>query len=385
MPTKNWTTGYFEDGKDLTAEVINKTIALNPEGCFACPIRCKRVSRIDDKSIHVEPKYGGPEYEGVTSMGSLCGIGDIKYVAKANELCNKYTLDTISTGSTIAFAMQCYENGIITKDDTDGIELRFGNKEALLAIIEKIAKREGFGSILAEGSLRASKMIGNGAERFVHTVKGQELPMHDPRLKTGVALQYALSDYGADHMKAPHDGFFSNKDSYGMATMSGLGILDPVSITDMGIKKVRLFKTLDIYWSLFDILGVCDFGYVPRSVGSIDELLDIIRSTTGWNTTWYELMRASERSINMARMFNIREGFGSKDDILPDIFFEDFDDCPQKGKRAINKEDFYEAVKLRYALMGWDDAGVPTKGKLFDLGLDWLVYPAKSVTARSDR
>ncbi len=324
LPSYNWTTGYFKEGENLTAETYNKTILKGTKGCYACPIRCKRVVEINEPDLKVDPVYGGPEYETIVSLGSLCGISDLKYIAKANELCNKYTMDTISTGMVIAFAMQCYQEGLLTKEDTGEIELTFGNKEALLVLIKKIAHREGLGDLLSQGSCFASQKIGKGSEIFIHQVKGQEIPMHDPRVKTGVGLQYALSDYGVDHMKAPHDSFFKDQDSVGIKEMKGLGILEPVSPTDIGEKKVALFKLLDIYWTVFDILGVCDFGYVPRSVGTMEELLEIIRSTTGWETTWFELMKLGERSINMARIFNYREGFTSKDDTLPEVFYQKF-------------------------------------------------------------
>ena len=378
LPSYNWTTGYFKEGENLTAETYNKTILKGTKGCYACPIRCKRVVEINEPNLKVDPAYGGPEYETITSLGSICGISDLKYIAKANELCNKFTMDTISTGMVIAFAMQCYEEEMLNKEDTGGIELTFGNKEAMLKMIEKIAYRKGLGDLLSQGSCFAAKKIGKGAEKFIHQVKGQEIPMHDPRVKTGVGLQYALSDYGADHMKAAHDSFFKDQDSVGIKEMKDLGVLEPVSPTDIGEKKVALFKLLDIYWTVFDILGVCDFGYVPRSVGTMEELLEIIRSTTGWETTWFELMKLGERSINMARIFNYREGFTSKDDTLPEVFYQNFKGGPLDGQGAINKEDFQKAIRLRYELMGWDpDTGIPTPAKLIELGLDWLIDEVK--------
>jgi len=378
LPSYNWTTGYFKEGENLTAETYNQTILKKVEGCFACPIRCKRVAEVDEPKLKVNPVYGGPEYETIVALGSLCGISDLKYIAKANELCNKYTMDSISTGMVIAFAMQCYEEGLLTKEDTGGIEFTFSNKEALLVLIKKIAYREGLGDLLSQGSYLAAQKIGKGAEKFVYQVKGQEIPMHDPRLKTGIGLQYALSDYGADHVKAAHDPFFKDEDSWGVKEMKGLGILEPVSPTDIGEKKVALFKLLDIYWTVFDILGVCDFGYVPRSVGTMEELLEIIKSTTGWRTTWFELMKLGERSINMARIFNYREGFNSKDDTLPKVFFNNFKDGPLGGQGAINKEDFQKAIRLRYQMMGWNpDTGIPTPAKLIELGLDWLIDELK--------
>jgi len=378
LPSYNWTTGYFKEGENLTAETYNKTILKETKGCYACPIRCKRAVEVDEPNLKVDPSYGGPEYETIASLGSLCGISDLKYIAKANELCNKYTMDTISTGMVIAFAMQCYQEGLLAKKDTGGIELTFGNKEAVLKMIEKIAHREGLGDLLSQGSYFAAQKIGKGAERFIYQVKGQEIPMHDPRLKTGVGLQYALSDYGADHMKAAHDPFFKDQGSVGIREMKGLGILEPVSPTDMGQKKVALFKLLDIYWTVFDILGVCDFGYVPRSVGTMEELLEIICAATGWRTTWFELMKVGERSINMARIYNHREGFTSKDDTLPEVFYHNFKGGPLDGQGAINKKDFEKAIKLRYELMGWNpDTGIPTPAKLIELGLDWLIDEVK--------
>jgi len=378
LPSYNWTTGYFKEGENLTAETYNKTILQKIEGCFACPIRCKRVVEVDKENLKVNPQYGGPEYETIAALGSLCGISDLGYVAKANELCNKYTMDTISTGMAIAFAMQCYEEGILSSQDTGGLVLKFGNKEVMLQLVEMIANRQGIGHLLAEGTYRASQKIGKGSNQFIHQVKKQEVPMHDPRLKNGVGLQYALSDYGADHMKAAHDPVFKDVESWGVKMMKGLGIMEPVSPIDIGQKKVSLFKILDIYWSLLDTLGVCDFGYVPRSLGTMDELLEIIRSATSWNATWFELMRLGERSINMARIFNYREGFSSKDDVLPEVFFHPFKGGPLDGKMAINRENFQKAIKLRYELMGWDSkTGIPSEAKLIELGLQWLVEEIK--------
>jgi aldehyde:ferredoxin oxidoreductase len=373
LPSLNWTTGYFRDGESLTAEVYNKTILKGRDSCYACPIRCKRVVEFNNGEIEINPVYGGPEYETVVSLGSICGIADLPYVAKANELCNKWGIDTISAGMTIAFAMQCYEEGILNREDADDIDLHFGNKEALLILIEKIAKKEGFGKLLAQGSRILSHQIGRSSEKYLKEVKGQEVPMHDPRVKASLALQFAFSDYGADHMKAPHDPFFSSKDSIGLKEMSGLGILKPMDPTDLSYRKVALFKMLDIYWTIFDILGICDFGYVPRSLGTMDELLAIIRATTGWKTTWYELMKLGERTINMARVYNIREGFTAKDDTLPEIFFSNFSDGPLKGKGALQRKDFEEAKRLRYELMEWNKEGKPSRGKLIELDLDWLV------------
>jgi len=374
LPSYNWKMGMFKNGENLTAENYVKTILKKNEGCYSCPIRCKRVVEIKDKDIQVDCKYGGPEYESVVSLGSICGIDDLKIVAKANELCNKFTLDTISTGMTIAFAMQCYEESLLDDSDTEGIKLSFGNKEALIIMIKKIANREGLGNILADGSFLAAKKIGKTAFKYVHSVKKQEIPMHDPRIKTGVALQYALADYGADHMKAMHDSAFNDESSWGCVFFKGFGI-QPVKSNDIGPEKVALFKILDLFGSLMDILGICKFFFSPSTcIGTLEDIIEIIYGVTGWKTTWYELIKVSERSINMARIFNLREGFTIQDDVLPKVFFNNFKGGPLDGQGAINKEDFEKAVKLRNELMGWDpDTGIPSRAKLIELNSSWLI------------
>jgi len=380
LPTRNWTQAGFEKDEHYNIETFNKKYLKKVESCYACPIACKRVVEVDDGRITVDRIYGGPEYETACAFGSLCGVDDLTYVCKANELCNRYSLDTISAGATIAFAMHCFEEGIISKEDTDGLELKFGNKEEMLALLEKIASREGFGNLLAEGSQRAAEKIGKGAEKLLRVGKKQEIPLHDPRVKTGLGLQYALADYGADHIKAAHDPFFASKDAWGTKEMSGLGIYEPVSSTDISDKKVILFKRLDIFCSLIDVLGACFFGWVPRGIGSLEELIDIVNAITGWRTSWYELMQISERSINMARIFNLREGFTDKDDTMPDIFYEHMKGGKLNNTGAINRENFEKAVKTRYGLMGWDEkTSIPNKGKLVDLGLDWLVEEVEKI------
>ena len=203
LPTRNFREGSFEHARELSGQYMAETILVDRGTCFACAIACKR--DVADPEHGVSSKYGGPEYETIAAGGSLCGIGDLKVIAQFHQLCGQYVMDTISAGVTIVFAMECYENGILTAKDTDGIELRFGNADALLVMTEKMAKREGFGDVLADGVKRAAERIGNGAERFAVHVKGLEVPMHEPRGKQAVALSYATAPVGADHMRAPHD------------------------------------------------------------------------------------------------------------------------------------------------------------------------------------
>ena len=219
LPTRNFQQGVFENVDDVKWEAYEKQILTARRSCYACAIRCKREVAIEGR---VSP-YGGPEYESVGAFGPNCGISDLQVIAKANELCNAYMLDSISTGSTIAFAMECFEHGLIDLEDTDGIELRFGNTEAMLQMIERIAHRQGFGNLLAEGSLRAARKIGGEAEFFAMQVKGQELAMHEPRGKYNVGMGYAISEIGADHLVVTHDPALANPDSLSFKNAQAFG------------------------------------------------------------------------------------------------------------------------------------------------------------------
>ncbi|MFQ6042658.1 MAG: aldehyde ferredoxin oxidoreductase family protein [Candidatus Poribacteria bacterium] len=208
LPTRNFRDGSFEHADEISGQTMAETILKRRGTCYGCTVACKR--EVEAPELGVTPKYGGPEYETIAAVGSLCNIGNLKVIAKANQLLNQHVMDTISTGSVIAFAMECYENGILTKEDTGGIELNFGNEDALLKIIPMIGRREGIGDLLADGVKIAAAKIGKGAEKYAMHVKGQELPMHEPRGKTSLTLAYSTSPTGADHMEAPHDVFYDS-------------------------------------------------------------------------------------------------------------------------------------------------------------------------------
>ncbi len=204
LPVRNFRDGGFQNPEAISSQAIRDTVRVGMGTCFACAVRCKKEVRLEDP-WKVSPKYGGPEYETLAALGADCGIDNLMAICRANELCQRYSLDTISTGATIAFAMECFEKGLITERDTDGIILRFGNADAMVRMVEMIGLREGIGDLLAEGSMRAAKRIGGGAERLAIHVKGQEVPMHEPRLKKALGLGYAISPTGADHNHNFHD------------------------------------------------------------------------------------------------------------------------------------------------------------------------------------
>ncbi|MBN1572901.1 MAG: aldehyde ferredoxin oxidoreductase family protein [Deltaproteobacteria bacterium] len=374
LPTRNWDTGVFEGVENLFADVYNEKLLIGRKGCYACPIRCKRVVDVKDERFSVNSEYGGPEYETIGALGSNMGIDDLNVVAKGNELANHYGLDTISLGMTISFAAKCFEEGIITEEDTGGLRLRFGDADSFLKAIELIAKREGFGDLMAEGTARMAEKIGRGSEKFTLTVKGQEAPMHDPRTKISVGIAYATSDIGIDHMVAPHDGFFTDSESWSFNNARRLGIKEPTGLFDMTKTKVKNFAILNRYYRMIDVIGCCCFGFAPRGPMDIETFLDMINAITGWDTDFEELLKCGERSLTMSRIYNFREGFTEKDDTLPKKFYEKMADGPYKGKLAIDGDKFAELVRLFYEDLNWEgETGRPTKEAVESLGLSDLI------------
>jgi aldehyde:ferredoxin oxidoreductase len=309
------------------------------------------------------------EYETIAANGSLCGVGNLAAIAEASQIINQYVLDSISVGVSIAFAMECFENGILTLDDTDGIDLSWGNDEAVIQMIHKIARREGLGDLLAEGVKIAAAKLGRGADKFALHVKGQELPMHEPRGKRSLALAYATSPTGADHMEAPHDPFFEGFGD-GPHEFSQLGLHDSVDRLDLGAEKVRAYYYMRMVWDLYNCVGMCDFVGTPIGSLAMEKLRDYVNATTGWDMNVFELMKIGERSHTMSRLYNNREGFTPADDTLPDRMFEPLLSGALKGE-AIDRDQFKQARHIYYQMAGWDAQGIPTPGKLAELGLTW--------------
>ena len=371
LPTRNFQEGRFEGAEAISGETLTETLLEGPKGCYSCPVLCKRMVKIEGK-YSASPEYGGPEYETLGSLGSVCGIDNLQAICHGNELCNRWGLDTISTGMSIAFAMECTEKGVLSKSDTDQIDLRFGNADGMLEMIRKIAFREGFGEMLAEGVNEASRKIGKGSEKYAMHIKGMEIPLHDPRGKYSVGLGYALSPTGADHIEAPHDTSFVI-DGDMLDAIKPLGLIEPISATRMGPKKVRQFAHTQQIFSFYNSLGICNFSAIPYSAYTLPQIAEVLEAVTGWNTSLFEIMELGERATTMARMFNIREGFTREDDYLPDRFFEPLEEGTS-GEKRIKKEEFSEALRLYYEAMGWDSkTGVPTEGRLAFLGLEWLI------------
>jgi len=361
LPIRNFRDGDFPKADQISAQAVKEHVRVGMGTCFACAIACKKKVKAKEP-WNVNPEYGGPEYETLAALGSNCGVSDLKAICKANELCQRYSIDTISTGVTISFAMECFEHDLLTKEDTDNMDLSFGNAESMVKMVKLIGEKLGLGALLAEGSKRAAEHIGNGAEEFAVHVKGQEVPMHDPRLKKGEALGYAVSPTGADHVHNIHDTFLYPQLP---KRYNGLGILEPVTIEDFGPKKVRLYKYVGEWRTLNNFLVMCLFP--PWSVV---QKVDIVRSVTGWNTTAFELMKVVERGNTLTRIFNNREGFTEKDDWLPPRFFQPKTSGALR-KTSVNPQELQNAKLIYYDMMGWNEQGIPKQSTLEELDIGW--------------
>jgi aldehyde:ferredoxin oxidoreductase len=379
LPTYNFQDGSFAAAEAVSGETMKREIGAGTETCWGCSVSCKRVVEGEKGGFRVSRRYGGPEYESLVAFGPNLGVDNIAAVAQCNERCNALGLDTISAGVTIAWAVECFQRGILTEADTGGITLRWNDPATTLRLLDLIAAREGFGDLLAQGSRRAAAIVGRGAEQYAMQVKGQELPSHEPRGKWGVALGFAVSPTGADHLQAAHDPWFTKPGDFSkefnwvdLEDLSPLGITEPVPAEDLSPAKVRLFVYLQYVWALHDVLDLCIFTSVPefRAI-SLNQMVEVVRSVTGWRTSLFELLKAGERAVTMARLFNCREGLSAADDRIPERFFQPMRDGTLKGHR-IDREAFDQALKLYYGMMGWDAQGRPTPAKLAELGVAWL-------------
>ncbi len=370
LPTRNFHTGEFAGVDAIKWEAYEKELLTARRSCYACAVRCKREVKVDDR-YQVTDSYGGPEYETIAGFGSNCEVSDLQAIAKANELCGRYTLDSISCSSAVSFAMECFEHGLIGPADTGGLDLRFGNAEAMVKAVEMIAKRELIGNLLAEGTRRAAEVIGGDSKFFAMQVKGQELPMHDPRGKFGVGLGYAVGESGADHLTSVHDPMIANPNSAGFQAVQVFGITEALPPRDASPKKARQYAIMENWNSFEKVVGLCFFGPAPRSFIPVDDTIKAVHDASGWEVTPADALRIGERATNLARVFNIREGFSRKDDTLPDRLFQPLESGALEGV-AISREDFETALTALYTFKGWDPVtSAPTRERLRELDIEW--------------
>lgn len=352
IPIKNWQLGEWEGTTKIGGGEMANTILKRGTGCFGCPIRCGRWIEIKEPFEFEGP---GPEYETCVTFGSMLLIDDLKAISMANQLCNDYGVDTISTGSTIAWATEALEKGIIKKNDLDGIALKWGDAEAMLEITEKIVKREGkAGVLLGDGSQAAADKLGKGHE-FLTTVKGLEAPGHDPRAFYSMGVEYATSHRGACHVT-------------GYACISDMGILN----ASAGLLKrtgrfdpARKGEITAIVQDLFALLGssvLCFFGAMPFGITTF---IEAFKNCCGWATDELYLNITADKLYNLKWAYNVRVGMRDKDNKLPPRLLTPTKEGSQKGKVPPMKE----MMEQYYAFRGWTEDAIPEKDRLILLGL----------------
>lgn len=348
LPTRNFQQGIFAGASKISGETLAETYLIRNKACYACPIACGRLTKVSSPESY-KGEGEGPEYETVELLGAGCGVDDLGAITKANYLCNELGLDTISAAGTVATAMELYEKGFLPYKDA-GMELRFGNAEALITMIYDMAYRRGLGSVAADGGYVLATTYGH--PEFFMGVKRQELPAYDPRGAQGMGLTYATSNRGACHVR----GYLIANEILGVHEK-----LDP--LTTEG--KAAAVKAIQELTAVFDSSGMCLFASLAPGMG-YDAVRDLLNALTGFGYTSEDLKLCGERIWNLERLFNIKAGFTSADDTLPKRLLEEpLSEGGPKGRVCMLDKMLPEY----YSLRGWDAQGVPTQGKLSELGL----------------
>jgi len=352
FPVRNWQKGALEKVDALRPQTMREKFVLRDKACPACPIACSKITSVESGPF-AGAKTDGPEYETIYAFGSGCENSSMESIIHADMLCDQLGMDTIACGVTIAFAMECFEKGIITLKDTDNLALRFGNAELIPVILQRMARREGFGEVLADGVRAAANRIGKGSEQFAMHAKGMELGGYDPRGVKSQALVLACGPRGGCH----HAG------GYVIHAELVSGNFDRMAVSGKGplVKQARDLR------AVMDSAIYCAF---LASAYKLDMAAQMIRSATGWDVDEGELMRAGERISNIERMYNVREGLRREHDTLPErLLHEPLPDGPSAG--GVLGKDFDLMVDELYEVCGWDTkTGVPLPDTLKRLGLD---------------
>lgn len=364
----NFSRSWHQDYMKLHGGTYEKEMGAGHTTCFGCVVGCRKKVKADSP-WQVTDRLGGPEFETLGLLGSNLDIFDPVAVARANELCNNYGLDTISTGGAISYLLECLEKGVLSKDDYDGMAPGFNDPEGVFRLIEQIAGRRGMGDILADGLVNAVEKLGKETAPFAIHVKNKVPAVHMAQVKPSLALMYAVSPIGADHMSCEHDWLLSSE-----ADISkGLGILGGGELACADLNKVRMTVYSQYYYSLLDTLCLCMFCWGCGSLYTYRDLEDLVRHTTGWECTMFELMKVGERRIAMLEQINARQGFTREDDKLPKRLFEPLPDGPAMG-RCVDEKAFPGMMDQYYDFLGRDhETGNPKASRLRELGLEWTI------------
>ncbi|MDW7673268.1 MAG: aldehyde ferredoxin oxidoreductase family protein [Bacillota bacterium] len=350
LPVKNFQGGTYPGADRVDEHELAKGLYEQDRGCFACPIACSKYSKV--KEGKYQDKYvEGPEYENLWSFGAQCGNSDLGAIVYAEYLCDYYGIDSVSTGNAIGFTMECFDRGIVTKEEL-GFDCSFGNDEAIIKLTHLIGKKEGFGAVIGQGVKKAAAILGENSDRFAMHVKGLELPAYDPRAAVGMGLSYATSDRGGCHLSA-----FPVKTE----VLSNYNRMDPLSSEF----KAELVKNEQDWFTAIDSLGICLFATFALGPNQITDLLYSLTGEPAFASA-ESLIKIGERINNLTRMFNLREGISAADDTLPPRLLEEArSDGPAKGNRV----PLAEMLKEYYIIRGWDQAGKPKEEKLRELAI----------------
>lgn len=370
--TRNYKDSVFEDADCYETKYFMEH--FRHEGvCPGCPNNCIKFFGTSDDAAY-DPRAGGIHQEITGTLGPNLGIASLEMVLQANVLCNELGLDPTSLGFTLSLAMECMDRGLLAKEKV-GMDLRFGNATAMLQMIERIAYRQGFGDVLAEGSRRAAESIDDEALPYAMQVKGLEMVCFEPRTQTNLALGYATAPIGPRYDICEHDWDYDTEVGWEHTLESSrtVGILQRIPMEYLGEDKVRNFKALATLWSGADALDLCIFAIAPTRVLTLRDMAELLGAVTGWNTSSYEIMRFGERRLHLMRVFNLREGLSADDDVLPSRFYDEPVAVGRWQGTCLDRTDFASAVRTYYRMMGWDDTGQPRYETLLDHHLEWVV------------
>ncbi len=361
--TRNYRDSVFEAAAAYDPAAFMARFA-GEQLCPGCPNNCMKRFTLPDRP-GLDPRAGAIHQEITGAMGSNLGLADVDTIFAANMLCNDLGLDPNALGFTLSMAMECVERGILD-EDTVGLPLRFGASDAVLEMTRRVAQREGFGDVLAEGAKRAAATIGSGAERYAMHVKGIEMVPFEPRTQIMLALGYATAAVGPRYEICEHDWDYDVNVGWphAMDNSRALGILERIPMGELSERKVRYYRVLNTVWSAADALGICLFAAAPTRALTLEEMAQLLAAVTGWETSSYELMAFGERRNQLMRLYNVREGLTAADDTLPDRFFEDpIPDGAWTGV-TLDRAEFQRLIQTYYRLMGWDALGLPTREAL---------------------
>ena len=371
LPTRNYKDSYLEGAYSISGQYIKEAGYLHRRsGCNACATGCHRYTVVDS-GPYAGTQSSGPEYETVAALGAGCGVTDTEAVLRANQLCNDYGLDTISTGGVIQWAMECFEKGVITEKDTGGLALNWGDGAALVELVEQIALRQGIGDLLAEGVAKASKQVGQDSWKWAMHVKGLEYSRAEIRARTGYALALAVNPRGADHL---HSQVYAEFGSTPEALALIKKICGDEKYADALLpdKRAHIVRWHEDQYAATDCLGVCTFASVGHGYQVTPErLAKLFSYLTGISISEEELLNTGRRIINLEKAFNVREGAARKDDYPAWRFFnEPISSGPYKG-RKLDYDVFNRMLDEYYELHGWSvDTGLPTAATLREVGLE---------------